>query len=309
MNQNPFAVNANLLKRTGAAILDFVFFITSSLLLLSYVFGPLYQQQYNTSALADELTAYQLASYLYVEDTDTDLLRNLTDAEMPLGIYQYYAQFKDGKLYQPDTPVFDFSIPWFNENVLKINDSDAIFTLNQGDPTVVAIAKVGVSSTDLAVFYQAAYRTALTDFNQYPPFSSLVTLINQYFLEVVMWSMGVAMVFYYLLMPLALRNGQTIGKKVLGLAVVTKAGYRIQWWQPLVRFLVMVITFFTAPATVFGSVLISYTLMVFSKKNRSGNDFLAQTSVIFLKQSLVFANEEGLLAYQKTLDNPVQGIR
>jgi hypothetical protein len=41
MKLNPFAVNANLLKRTGAAVLDLFLWVVTSLLLLSYIFGPI----------------------------------------------------------------------------------------------------------------------------------------------------------------------------------------------------------------------------------------------------------------------------
>jgi uncharacterized RDD family membrane protein YckC len=301
MNQNTFAVNANLLKRTGAAALDFLFFISSSLLLISYVFGPIYDQQFGTAQLATELSAYQQASYLYVEDSETNQLRNLSLDEAPTGIYQYYADFKNQKIYPPSTEPFVFTVAWYNENILEINQADSLFVLDQEDVNLLAIVKTGVTEESLNSFYTEAYRTALIDLGQYPPFSELVTLINRYFLEVVSYSTAIAVLVYYLLIPLLLKDGQTLGKKTLGLAVVNQYGYRVQWWQMLVRFLVLLITFYTAPISVFGSILISYTLMIFSKRNRSANDFLAFTRVIQMKQSLIFKDEKAFEEYQKGL--------
>jgi uncharacterized RDD family membrane protein YckC len=301
MNQNTFAVNANLLKRTGAAILDFLFFISSTLLLISYVFGPIYEQQYGTAQLATELSTYQLASYLYTEDSETEILRNLSLEEAPTGIYRYYAEFKNTKVYDEEEGPFVFSMTWYNETILKINETDSLFALDPNDLSGIAVLNQGVTTEARDAFYTTTYRETLLDFNQYPPFADLVMTINRYFLEVVSLSAVIAVVIYYLLFPLIFKNGQTLGKKTLGLALVNTQGYRIQWWQTVVRFLVIVLTFYTAPISVFGSVLISYTLMVFSKRNRSGNDFLALTRVIQTKESLIFDNEDAFLNYQKEL--------
>lgn len=60
MEQNQFAVNGNLLKRSGAAILDFIVFTLVSLFLISSAIGPFYDSQYDTSSLSEQFTTYQL---------------------------------------------------------------------------------------------------------------------------------------------------------------------------------------------------------------------------------------------------------
>jgi uncharacterized RDD family membrane protein YckC len=306
MKLNPFAVNANLLKRTGAAVLDLFLWLMASLLLLSYLFGPLYDAQYGTSQLSREFVAYQEASYLYGTDEETNQLVNIDLDEVPTAIYSYYSMFKDGKIYAASEPAFDFSVAWFNENVFNVTETDSLFTLVNGDNNVLAVVKTGIEEIDLDEFYTEAYRQALIDFNTYPPFSSLVNLINGYFLEIIGYSALVSFLLFYILVPLAAKQGQTLGKRASQLMVVNDKGYFVQWWQLPLRSVVLAATLFTALYTIFGSLLLSYTLMVFTKQYRSANDFIALTRVVDKKASVIFVDEQSMLAYehQLTKDEP-----
>jgi uncharacterized RDD family membrane protein YckC len=306
MKLNSFAVNANLLKRTGAAVFDLFLWLMTSLLLLSYIFGPLYDGQYGTSQLSREFVAYQEASYLYVTNEETNQLVNLDLVDVPTAIYDYYSIFKNGKVFEPNTPAFEFSHAWFNQEILKVNTTGSIFTLVNEDMNVVAVIKANTEQITIDEFYTQAYQDALIDFNTYPPFSTLVNLINGYFLEIIGYSALVSFIIFYLLIPLFAKHGQTLGKRASQLLVVNDKGYFIQWWQLPVRSMVLGVTIFTAIYTVFGSLLLSYTLMVFTKFYRSANDYIALTRVVDKKSSVIFADEQSMLAYehQLTKDQP-----
>ncbi|MFZ9782344.1 MAG: RDD family protein, partial [Bacilli bacterium] len=169
------------------------------------------------------------------------------------------------------------------------------------DLTVLAVVKDGIDQTDLDGFYTEAYRQALIDFNTYPPFNSLVALINGYFIEIIIYSVSISFVIFYLILPLSLKRGQTLGKRLSGLIVVNDKGYAMQWWQLPLRSVVLGVTLFTALYTVFGSLLLSYTLMVFTKGYRSANDFLGLTKIVDGKTSKIFKTESEMLAYEHTL--------
>ena len=301
MKTNPFAMPANLMRRTGAAILDLFLWLVTSLLLLSYVFGPLYDAQYGTTQLSNQFVAFQQASYLYNQDEATNQLVNLDVADVPKALLNYYAEFKDGKVYETGGAAFTFSIQWYNETILKVNEPTSLFQLVNEDLSVLAVVKDDIDQTALDGFYTDAYRQALIDFNTYPPFSSLVALINGYFIDIIIYSVSISFVIFYLLVPLALKRGQTLGKRLSGLIVVNDKGYAMQWWQLPLRSVVLGVTLFTALYTVFGSLLLSYTLMVFTKGYRSANDFLALTKIVDGKTSKIFMTESEMLAYEHTL--------
>ena len=302
MKTNPFAVPANLLRRTGAAVLDLFLWLMSSLILLSYVFGPLYDAQYGTTQLSAQFVSYQEASYLYATDEVSNQLVNLDLADVPEAIYQYYSVFKDGKVYQTNEPAFEFSIMWYNIEVLNVQETETIFELVNTDLNTLAVLKDGVSQTDIDRFYTEAYRLALIDFNTYPPFASLVSLINGYFLEIIGYSALLSFLVFYLLIPLLLKQGVTLGKKASSIIVVTDKGYTMKWWQLPLRSVVLAATLITALYTIFGSLLLSYTLMVFTKGYRSANDFLAMTKIVDQKTSKIFDDEQSLLAYENQLE-------
>jgi uncharacterized RDD family membrane protein YckC len=305
MEQNQFAVNGNLLKRSGAAILDFIVFTLATLFLISSAIGPIYDNQYNTSQLSDQFTAYQLASYLYAEDETTEQVLFVSNGEIPDAIYNYYAEFKNGKLYLEETEPFVFSNAWYNETILNINEEGTFFELNQGDSNVRASERTDLSEEEQALllnFYTNAFNDALADLANYEPYVALAQQINAYFIEILAIGASISMLIFYLLFPLLLKEGRTLGKLALNLSVVNKDGYHLAWWQHLLRFIGLTITFVLAIYTILGSILVSYTFMIFTKNYRSLHDFLAITRVIDRKQSLIFTKEAQLLDYKASLD-------
>ena len=302
MRLNPFAINANLLKRTGAAVFDLFLWIVGSLLLLSYVFGPLYDLEYGTSQLSEQFITYQEASYLYTNNEETDQLVNLDLEDVPEAIYNYYSIFKDGKVFETGEAPFEFTIAWYNTSILKVEETTTLFELVGGDVNVVALLKDNVEDIDRDEFYTDAYRNALIDFNTYPPFNALVALINRYFLEIIGYAALLSFILFYVAIPLAVKQGQTLGKMATSLMVVNDKGYVMTWWQLPIRSVVLGVTLFTAIYTIFGSILLSYTLMVFTKFFRSGNDFVASTRIVDKKSSVIFKDEQALRAYEYQLE-------
>jgi uncharacterized RDD family membrane protein YckC len=311
MKINPYIANANLLKRTGAATFDFFLFAGIGISLISFVFGPIYNQQFSTSTLTDNLLAYQRASFLYVDDAQTEQLVQLEAEQMFQGTYDYYAQFKNGRDYPASTTPFVFSNSWFNTSILKVDEATSYYQLNNDDANLLASVKPNLDVTVLSQFHRDIYQAALTDFATYPEVATLVTAINRYFLEVFLWSAGLSVIFVYIVLAMIMGNGRTLGKMIFNLDLVTPQGYLIQWWQVPLRGLGFTIILFTAPISAFFSILIAYTMMVFSKQYRTPHDWLASTRLVDRKKSLIFKDEIALDRYEATnpvvIDAPVGG--
>lgn len=307
METNQFAVNGNLLKRSGAAILDFIVFTLLALFLISSVVGPFYDSQYQTSQLSEQFTTYQVASSLYEEDENTGQVIFVDNEAIPEALYDYYRVFKNGKTYLDDTTPFVFSDAWYNTTILLIEEEDTLFELVNGDINTRAVERSNLSEEEqslLANFYTRAFNDALADLATYEPYVALAQQINQYFLEILAIAASITMLVVYLILPLILKEGRTLGKLLLSLSVVSKDGYALQWWQFLLRFVGITLTFVLAIYTILGSILISYTFMIFSKNYRALHDFLAISRVVDKKQSLIFTKEAQLLDYKASLDGP-----
>ncbi len=306
MEMNQFAVNGNLLKRSGAAIIDFIVFTVLSLFLISSIVGPIYDNQYQTSQLSSAFTTYQKASYLYAEDEATGQVLFVANDAIPDAIYAYYSIFRNGKTFLEETIPFVFTNAWYNTTILDIDNNSTLFELPNNDATLRAVERTNLSETDqslLANFYTRAFNDALADLATYGPYVELAQQINQYFLEILAIAASMSLLLFYLLIPLLAKEGRSLGKLLLGLSVVSKDGYHIAWWQQLVRFMGLTLTFVLGIYTILGSILISYTFMIFTKNYRSLHDFVALTRVVDRKQSLLFKKEAQFIDYKASLDD------
>jgi uncharacterized RDD family membrane protein YckC len=298
MKNNTFTVNANLFKRSSAAILDFIVFVVLWLSLISFVIGPIYDNNFDTSSLSEEFLALQKASALYVENEDSNQVLLVESENYPTVVYQYYSEFKNNKMMGEETVPFVFSNAWFNTTILEVNAIDSLFELVNGDLTLIAVPKAAVTSADITAFYTVAYDNALKDLAQYAPYRELAREINRYFIEILSIAFLISGILLYLIIPLLTKHSQTLGKLVLGLSVVSKEGYTLALWQKVIRFIILMATFVLAIYTVFGSILISYTFMIFTKNYRSIHDFVSFTKVVDDKQSKIFKSEANLLSYE-----------
>ena len=105
-------------------------------------------------------------------------------------------------------------------------------------------------------------------------------------------------VLAYFVMPLILKNGKTVGKLIMGIGLVNKLGYDIAIPQLIMRFffpLVVVIGLLILGGSAFAIgmglfVLVSYTMVIFTKQHKAIHDYLAGTIAIDAKRSVWFKN-------------------
>lgn len=109
-------------------------------------------------------------------------------------------------------------------------------------------------------------------------------------------------VLSYIVMPLVLKNGQTLGKKIFGFGLASYDGYKFHTWQLYLRYvpffvvnLAMLAPIWTSIALSLGIflavILISFALMMASPKKTALHDFAARTIVVDIKTSILFENE------------------
>lgn len=117
--------------------------------------------------------------------------------------------------------------------------------------------------------------------------------------------------------PLLFGNGQTVGKKVFGIALVRIDGVKITPFALFVRtvlgkytietmipvLMVMMIFIGTigilGPAIVLGLLVLQVALVITSKTNSALHDHMAATVAVDLASQMIFATPEDLMAYKK----------
>ena len=126
-------------------------------------------------------------------------------------------------------------------------------------------------------------------------------------------SIIITWIIFYLIIPLALKNGKTLGKLMFKAAVVNNLGYQVTPWQMCLRSLFplvfiiasyllgMITSMFLFYVLMLVVVIVSYSTTVFTKKHKAIHDYIAGTMVIDSEKSTWFKNAQEEEAYQAEL--------
>ena len=167
-----------------------------------------------------------------------------------------------------------------------------------------------------------AYQALINDDDAMYAYNMMVNLI------LVMATAGIliAMLILHFVIPLILKNGQTIGKKIFGIAVMrtnsvqigavslfTRALLGKYTLETMIPVLVVLMLMFNVTGLM-GTLLVlaigiaQVVMLCVTKTNSLIHDKLADTVVVDLASQMIFATEEDLLDYKKRMsaDNAAQ---
>ena len=144
-------------------------------------------------------------------------------------------------------------------------------------------------------------------------------MVNQLILIVITFSILISQLLLEFVVPLILKNGQTVGKKVFGVAVMRMDGVKASPTILLVRALLgkyaveTMIPVFVLLSLLFGTasivtvvllaflVIAQIALLIFTQANTPLHDMLAGTVAVDLASQLIFDTPEELLEYKKKI--------
>lgn len=145
-----------------------------------------------------------------------------------------------------------------------------------------------------------------SDFAIRPFFADVYASYRELAFQVNLWqtllpevtAIFIVSILAYFVMPLIFKNGKSIGKLVIGIALVNKLGYDVSIAQIILRFffpMVLVIGLLIIGGTAFAMgvglyVLVSYGTVIFTKEHKALHDYLAGTVAIDAKKSVWFKN-------------------
>ena len=112
-------------------------------------------------------------------------------------------------------------------------------------------------------------------------------------------------ILVFLVVPMAIPNGKTLGKLALQSAVISVSSYKAKWWNILLRqlFIVFLWEFLLIPNQMFGitafliALAIDFAVLAIGRSGRALHDRLGGTFVINSKQSVWFKDEEDEAEY------------
>lgn len=285
-------------------------------------------------AIYDTTDKYELyeehVSYYYLNY----LTGNVSEAKAKAPNYNTPIKLSDGSEILPKDY---YTVSWYNLNVLGINEDDPdretsslYFTYQKNEDgsynkDVVGIPKshrynadkkqvVELTREDITIQYKAIYEVAYRHLENQDFY---LEVANRFYLCLSLCatiSLVFAGLINYVLLPYILKNGQTVGKKILKLGLANYEGYAFKSSQLWMRIVPYVVTSCALLIPVWGSffvigliilimVLVSFALMMASPKRAALHDFTARTLVIDLRTSIIFNNFVEEAEYIEKEDN------
>lgn len=305
---------ASMFKRLGAAMMDFCLVIILGMLFSSFVCSP----------IANSITDVTEKSYAYNEELfDLGyLVIGKYNNDNKLEIYAYFDSennnaelkktVKENKKeyaysllntggFNVDNATYEKHLTHFyteinalkSYNNLKKTKSDLFVKNNEGNYVLKdEVQNNETLKNSLHSFYVDTYEKLLNDKEVYSAIKNYkdgtiiklanrINMINQICVYI---SLFIGVTILYLVFPLIFKNGQTLGKKLMGVKVVNKKdGSQVNFVTIIIRFFAFaVIEFFLSIALniFYLPIIISLIIMLINKQGQSLHDLLARTIVV-----------------------------
>lgn len=283
---------ANLVKRVIAGIIDLFVAVFLYLMLQSFVIFPIakacapqYNQNYQTI-----ISYYEDSGLATINDKDGKI-EQLSEDKYFSATQQYYNVYCSS-----DTGTN--ACKAFGEGLKKVIESDEnikkeYYSAIDENGDITFSDKYKDDAEFIKQFNAYIYSKALSDLQTSDLFKTPLKYVSTVQNISSISTAVISLAITYLLIPIINYKGQTLGKITFKLALTNQQGYKVKKSQIVVRFLAFsVINIFLGFVTMMIVPLISFAIMVFSKKNCALHDYCAVTMVVDDKASIIYDNKE-----------------
>lgn len=283
--------NAGLVKRTVAGIVDLLILFFMFLMLQSFIIFPIatsVAKDYNSNY--DTFIRYYEESGLVIYDKESNQLLHIDEKDYLTKSENYYNNYcssANGAVHACSTNGKTF------KEVISEDEKLKTYVTFDEDNNLQMKEEYKDDNDAINRVNAYIYSKALNDFQA----SELYLKPYQYVAKVqnfsVYSSIAVALLVVYLLPTLISKKGQTVGKMVFKLSVTNQEGFAAKKSQIAVRFLAFsVIDIVLGLMSYMLVPLVSFTFMIFSKRNSALHDYCAVTKVVDDKTSVIYKNRE-----------------
>ena len=298
-------------RRISSAIVDFALFIIISLAFYVCCFSLIIEPFNKENRISFQ--SEQINSGLLVEEEgQAKALNSKSSNEEFLSRLSYYyisymsgTNVKEGLNACRYSDQYNYDVSWFNENILGLKDetvNESLFKyVTSGgavDKSLIGVVKEG-KEVEASSWLQEAYIYAYDSFITIDYVTNMQDSIN--FLITLEFVLGATMgaLITYVFIPLGIKNGKTLGKKINKLSLANYEGYKLKDYQLLLRAvpLLLVLGSLLLPIWSNTFMLLAYILVIFlssfafamaSPKKASLHDLVARTIVIDDIGSIIF---------------------
>ena len=310
-------VNGNLWKRLFAKIIDFLMvFGLSFLLFFTLIYPNTFDETKYTSNL-DKIGEEYDRSQLFLKSskgnyTSKGAFRAIVkiDDLISIDLSLDGEEFKNVNLTESLVYFYcdvyntfgnekNLSVDVFKNQVFKVGTSESNikdFKIENGNYTYVLEDTSKDAEYKTVLFVLDCYLEAANSVTYSPEVSRLNEENNALMLNTLSLLIPVIVGFsliFDLIIPLCNEGGQSIGKMIFKLEIITKDGYVLNKWRLIVRWIsYLILDLLLGFVTFFGAFLISYTMMVFNKRGMVIHDYISGTRVVDKETTIRFRNAE-----------------
>lgn len=288
---------APVIRRLLAFLTDIFLLLLLFLSFNQFVYTPIFE---NNSTLNQNVELYRNRlkdSNLYTTDNTTSVPFKITDLKNKMNKNDYIDKLDDSiELFYTNFSNEYIKIELYNNSKIDSN----LFTINNGE----FLRKDIISNDTYISFFESEYDKAVNLMNKYDDVVlNNASQINKYFVTIISLSLLTSILILYLIFPLIFKDGETIGKKLLGIGVVSlKDGFRIKVSQKIIRFMSFLIFEVILSVLLVGiPLIVSFSMMFFSKNNMTIHDQLAATICVDKKVSLIYKDFDEFKKHEEIL--------
>lgn len=297
----PSIFNAPYGKRISAYLIDIVIVFVIGLLAFISIDG-IYSHSAAGKKANEDLFTLRKDSGLFFLDYDTKQTTYLHfDINEPnnetiyLSRLEHFYTFENSGFIYERSAYYKEDVPFdYYRMVLKMGDESSLFTFSDdGAGNILYRYRESLSNSERDAAWRGVYQVALLDLQKNPTYVKAEKVLKDFVVINLALSSFIGTIVPWLLIPLFVGHGRSVGKFMTGLAVVNKEGYQVSKGQVVIRFLVFAIVETALNFHLFFIPLfLTSGILTITHNNRAFHDLVSKTYVVNARTSRIFKNKD-----------------
>ncbi len=247
-----------LLRRVAAVLLDAIIAFVTFIVIHSFIAEPIVKNTTNYNDMMSEYIDIYETSYIFKYDGNS--IQRIGE-NFDYNFSKFYEKYDSLENYENKKK---------DSGLFKLDESSKKYSIEIG------------TADQMYKFYDEQFNEAYTIFIKNPRLLFLYSEINKIKIISLLIPVIVSLIIVFLLIPLILKNGQTIGKKAMHIKIISKKGDGVVTnIQTIFRFFIDLIVMMLLSVLIYGLPLIVNLAMIILMKNRDSiEDILCSTLCI-----------------------------
>ena len=218
-------------------------------------------------------------------------------------------------------PVNYYTDEWFSKTILGSESESCLFSFDTSKENYLESISVkeGVSNEDVIKYLKNQAYETVKEFYHSDYYQAIEKYIEKVQYFIFLTPFGLSYAIFFILIPMLMKDGETLGKKTMNIAVISMDGYKAKKRQILFREVLLFLVIgilgvvvgigLTSLAVIAVGVVLLFIGTLIPKNKRSVFDFAAYTIVVDSVHSTWFKNKEDEARHKQELEDNMAKYR